>query len=170
MLSAVGHGSSAAGPRACQHSGAAGTVGHGSREQAGGTIPSSGESPCAEHRLRILLATVGPPFPVRGKSGQLRPYVRPVRGHSVDCRWPSWVFAHVIAVGTRVTPRPPHRSGRAQFRHPAPTSGVWRQTARWATDEGFSVSEGSPRPASLSAPTRCRPSGFVAGAIAARAR
>ena len=29
----------------------------------------------------------------------------------------------VIAVGTRVTPRPPHRSVRAQLRHTAPTSG-----------------------------------------------
>ncbi len=48
-----------------------------------------------------------------------------------------------IAVGTRVTPRPPHRSGRAQFRHPAPTSGVWRRTADLARDEGSLVSEGS---------------------------
>ena len=31
-----------------------------------------------------------------------------------------WV---TIAVGTVVTDRPPHRSGRAQFRHPAPISG-----------------------------------------------
>jgi len=29
----------------------------------------------------------------------------------------------VFAVGTRVTPRPPHRSGQAQLRHPAPASG-----------------------------------------------
>jgi rhodanese-related sulfurtransferase/glyoxylase-like metal-dependent hydrolase (beta-lactamase superfamily II) len=29
-----------------------------------------------------------------------------------------------IALGTRIAPRPPHRSGRAQLRHPAPTSGV----------------------------------------------
>jgi HAMP domain-containing protein len=29
-----------------------------------------------------------------------------------------------IAVGTRITPRPPHRSGHAAFPHPAPTSGV----------------------------------------------
>jgi hypothetical protein len=29
-----------------------------------------------------------------------------------------------FAVGTRVTPRPPHRSVRAQFGHTAPTSGV----------------------------------------------
>jgi len=35
----------------------------------------------------------------------------------------------VFAVGTRVTPRPPHRSGQAQLRHPAPASGNWRQVA-----------------------------------------
>ena len=29
-----------------------------------------------------------------------------------------------IAVGTPVAGRPPHRSGQARFRHPAPTSGV----------------------------------------------
>ena len=29
-----------------------------------------------------------------------------------------------IAVGTRVTPRPPHRTVRAQLRHTAPTSDV----------------------------------------------
>src|SRR5271165_5919270 len=29
-----------------------------------------------------------------------------------------------IAVGTPIAGRPPHRSGRARFRHPAPTSGV----------------------------------------------
>jgi hypothetical protein len=29
-----------------------------------------------------------------------------------------------FAVGTPIAERPPHRSGRAQLRHPAPTSGV----------------------------------------------
>lgn len=29
-----------------------------------------------------------------------------------------------IAVGTLIAERPPHRSGRAEFPHPAPTSGV----------------------------------------------
>jgi hypothetical protein len=33
----------------------------------------------------------------------------------------------VFAVGTAITDRPPHRSGRAQLRHPAPTRSVWRQ-------------------------------------------
>ena len=30
----------------------------------------------------------------------------------------------VFAVGTAITDRPPHRSGRAQLRHPAPTDGI----------------------------------------------
>jgi hypothetical protein len=29
-----------------------------------------------------------------------------------------------FAVGTSIAGRPPHRSGRARFEHPAPTSGV----------------------------------------------
>jgi hypothetical protein len=29
-----------------------------------------------------------------------------------------------IAVGTHIAMRPPHRTGRAAFPHPAPTSGV----------------------------------------------
>jgi hypothetical protein len=33
-------------------------------------------------------------------------------------------IARRIAVGTLIAERPPHRSGRAQFGHPAPTSGV----------------------------------------------
>ena len=32
--------------------------------------------------------------------------------------------ARAIAVGTAIAGRPPHRSGLAQLRHPAPTSGV----------------------------------------------
>jgi len=34
-----------------------------------------------------------------------------------------------FAVGTAITDRPPHRSGRAQLRHPAPTGSVWRPAA-----------------------------------------
>ena len=34
-----------------------------------------------------------------------------------------------FAVGTAITGRPPHRSGRAQLRHPAPTESIWRQAA-----------------------------------------
>ena len=43
-----------------------------------------------------------------------------VQGHSRRFnRLPS-----TLAVGTRVTSRPPHRSVRAQFGHTAPTSGM----------------------------------------------
>jgi len=50
---------------------------------------------------RISPANSRPPFAALGKSGQLRPYVRPVRGYGVDCRWPSWVFAHVSGTNLR---------------------------------------------------------------------
>ena len=36
-----------------------------------------------------------------------------------------------VAVGIRITPYPPHRSGRADFPHPALASGDDAQTARW---------------------------------------
>ena len=72
-----------------------------------------------------------------------------------------------IAVGTRVTPRPPHRSGQAQLRHPVPTSGVWRRNAHQARDEGFSVWEGSPWPASPSCSRASYPSGSAAEAFVA---
>jgi hypothetical protein len=36
-----------------------------------------------------------------------------------------------VAVGIRITPYPPHRSGRADFPHPALASGCDVQTARW---------------------------------------
>src|SRR5271154_4014912 len=35
-----------------------------------------------------------------------------------------------IAAGTAHAGRPPHRSGLARLRHPAPTLGVWRQSGR----------------------------------------
>ena len=62
----------------------------------------------------------------------------------------------------------PHRSERAQLRHSAPTSGVWRRSARRAKGEGFSVSGESPRQASSSASRVYYPSGSAAGAFAAR--
>ena len=57
-----------------------------------------------------------------------------VRGSGVDLRRKPMRYCLcerilLIAVGTRVTPRPPHRSGQAQLRHPAPASGNWRQVA-----------------------------------------
>jgi len=35
-----------------------------------------------------------------------------------------WVMEKGMAVGTCITARPPHRTGRARLRHPAPTLGV----------------------------------------------
>ena len=40
-----------------------------------------------------------------------------------------WVFVESIAVGTQVTPRPPHRSVRAGLPHTAPASG--HDAKRW---------------------------------------
>jgi hypothetical protein len=37
-----------------------------------------------------------------------------------------------IAVGTSLSERPPHRSGRAQLRHPALTAGEWRESVAQA--------------------------------------
>ena len=39
-------------------------------------------------------------------------------------RWRFWRNRPSIAVGTLIAERPPHRSGLAQFRHPAPVDGV----------------------------------------------
>ena len=42
----------------------------------------------------------------------------------------------IIAVGTPITGRPPHRSERARFGHSAPTLGIGRRSAQRATCEG----------------------------------
>jgi predicted acetyltransferase len=42
-----------------------------------------------------------------------------------DGQWKTFIYrGGMIAVGTGITPRPPHRSERAQFRHSAPTLGA----------------------------------------------
>lgn len=44
----------------------------------------------------------------------------------------------LFAVGTAIADRPPHISGRAQLRHPAPTKGNWRQAAyRYGSSHAF---------------------------------
>ena len=70
---------------------------------------------------------------------------------------------------TRLQGATPHRSGLAQLRHPAPTSGAWRRSAQRARDEGFSVSGGNQQPASPFWSKACHPSRSAAGASAARA-
>src|SRR5215469_9149255 len=51
-----------------------------------------------------------------------------------------------VAVGTRVTPRPPHRSARAAFPHAALTEDVWRQSASWDRGGGFWATEAIAQP------------------------
>src|SRR5262245_53337819 len=46
-------------------------------------------------------------------------------------RPPPRSLAGTIAVGTRITPRPPHRSVRARLRHTAPTLGGDGKTNAW---------------------------------------
>src|SRR5262245_24656633 len=46
-----------------------------------------------------------------------------------------------IAVGTQVAPRPPHRSGRAQLRHPAPTLGGDGKANAWPWMKDFGLRE-----------------------------
>ena len=48
----------------------------------------------------------------------------PGRGAGSACTSTFSRLARRIAVGTAITGRPPHRSGLARLRHPAPTSGV----------------------------------------------
>jgi len=42
----------------------------------------------------------------------------------------SFGVRQAVAVGTILSDGPPHRSQRAELPHWAPTSGVWRQSAR----------------------------------------
>src|SRR4051812_45284525 len=78
------------------------------------------------------------------------------------------VVRYLIAVGTLIAERPPHRTVRAAFPHTAPTSGVWRRTASPAKDEGSAVSGASPPPAPWSAARWSCPSGCAAAASGAR--
>jgi hypothetical protein len=72
-------------------------------------------------------------FPARLRGVAVRPSAarRSRRSRTVSVGMLSISLRHsaasstgVIAVGTLITERPPHRSGRAQLRHPAPTLGV----------------------------------------------
>src|SRR5690606_37394249 len=74
----------------------------------------------------------------------------------------------LFAVGTLITERPPHRSGRAEFPHPAPTLMIWRQSAHWAKGEGSLVTEAAHRRSSTFAPMSGYVSGFSAVTFEAR--
>jgi hypothetical protein len=57
-----------------------------------------------------------------GKRVQSKPHSRDRRRVQLSVRLQ-------CRVGTAITGRPPHRSGRAQLRHPALTGGIWRPAA-----------------------------------------
>ena len=71
----------------------------------------------------------------------------------------------IVAVGTLVAQRPPHRSVRAELLHTAPTSDAWRRSAGWDGGGGFWHSESSDRPTARTAPMS---SGRVGSAAVAR--
>ena len=71
----------------------------------------------------------------------------------------------MVAVGTMISQRPPHRSVRAELLHTAPTSDTWRQTARADADAGSSHSESIDRSTAGTVP---RSSGLAGSAAEAR--
>src|SRR5262249_22778225 len=86
------------------------------------------------------------PYPVV----QLRPrYERPCRRRAAEQR----DELAPVAVGTPIAGGPPRRSVRAAFPHTAPTSGVRRQIACRARDEGCAVLEASRQSAASSVPS-----------------
>ena len=64
----------------------------------------------------------GPPGQMPG--GRLRMSSCLARGWAITAMATSLDAMHLIAVGTRITARPPHRTVRAAFPHTAPTLGV----------------------------------------------
>src|SRR5881628_958278 len=70
-----------------------------------------------------------------------------------------------VAVGTPVTRRPPHGSVRAGLLHTAPTSDIWRRSARSDTDAGSSHSESIDSPTARTVP---KSSGLAGSAAEAR--
>ena len=75
-----------------------------------------------------------------------------------------------VAVGTPVARRPPHRSVRAALLHTAPTSDVWRRSARSGADAQSEHSETTCRPAAEIAPRSAGSAGCGAGAPDTSAR
>src|ERR1039458_9573580 len=58
----------------------------------------------------------------------------------------------IVAVGTPVARRPPHRSVRAGLLHTAPTSDIWRRSARSDADAGSSHLESIDQPTARTVP------------------
>src|SRR4051812_11531568 len=71
----------------------------------------------------------------------------------------------LVAVGTTVTRRPPHRSVRAELLHTAPTSDAWRRSAHLDADAGSWHLESIHRPSLGTAP---RSSGRAGSAAAGK--
>src|ERR1039458_6427358 len=75
----------------------------------------------------------------------------------------------MVAVGTAIAGRPPHRSPRAVFPHEAPILDEWRQSELWGKDGVHAVAEANDLPDAASAPNSDDASGFDESTSSARA-
>jgi hypothetical protein len=63
------------------------------------------------------------------------------RASSGESCWEGAARTRVVAVGTAIADRPPHRSVRAALPHTAPTLDAWRQNARQDKDAEYGGAE-----------------------------
>src|ERR1019366_10360447 len=75
----------------------------------------------------------------------------------------------LVAVGTTIADRPPHRSVRAELPHTAPTSDGWRQIACRDRDARFGAEESISRRAVAGCPIPVSAAGSVGAILAATA-
>ena len=75
----------------------------------------------------------------------------------------------LVAVGTVITDRPPHRPVLAALPHTVLTSDVWRRSAHWDRDVGSERRESARPDIHEISPTSSGCAGSVAGAVAATA-
>jgi hypothetical protein len=87
------------------------------------------------------------------------------RGIDMPSNWTA-LHSGMVAVGTAIADRPPHRSVRALLRHTAPTSDVWRRSVRRDKDAPAGDEEASGR---TTAPRGPRSDGLAGCAAPARA-
>src|SRR5437764_10725420 len=83
---------------------------------------------------------------------------------------PPGVKATLVAVGTTVSRRPPHRSVRAALLHTAPTSDAWRRSAHLDADAGSWHLESIDRPTLRTAPRSSGRAGSAAAGHGTNAR
>src|SRR5262249_9050218 len=83
---------------------------------------------------------------------------------------PAGVEVTLVAVGTTVARRPPHRSVRAELLHTAPTSDTWRRSARSDADVGSWHLESIDRPTSRTVPRSSGRAGSAAAGHGTSAR